>query len=104
MIRQLRLVRGWSQEKLAERASSSPKHVGRIERGQVDIGLNRLTEIANALSVDIADLFVESRNRRSPRGAIHVITDEEVVHLTQVGAIARRIKSPRARPSARSSR
>ena len=103
-IRQIRLLRGWSQERLAERANSSPKHVGRIERGQVNIGLNRLTEIANALSVNIADLFVEPRGRRSARGAIHVISGDDLVHLETVGDIARRIKSPRARPSSRSSR
>ncbi|HEX9366814.1 MAG TPA: helix-turn-helix transcriptional regulator [Vicinamibacterales bacterium] len=103
-IRQLRLLRGWSQEQLAERANSSPKHVGRIERGQVNVGLNGLAEIAAALSVNIADLFVEPRGRRSARGAIHVISGDDLVHLEQVGAVARRIKSPRARPSTRSSR
>jgi transcriptional regulator with XRE-family HTH domain len=103
-IRQLRLLRGWSQELLAERANSSPKHVGRIERGQVDIGLNSLTAIANALSVNIADLFVEPPGRRSVRGAIHVISGDDLAHLEHVGAIARRIRLPRARPLSRSPR
>jgi len=105
-IRQIRLLRGWSQERLAERANSSPKHVGRIERGQVNIGLNRLTEIANALSVNIADLFVVPRGRRSSRGATYVVTlnGDDLLHFEQVGDIARRIKSARARPSSRSSK
>lgn len=103
-IRQLRLLRGWSQEQLAERANSSPKHVGRIERGQVNLGLNRLAEIAAALSVNIADLFVEPRGRRSARGGIQVITGDDIVHLEHVSDIVRRLKASRARPSTRSSR
>jgi transcriptional regulator with XRE-family HTH domain len=103
-IRQLRELRGWSQEKLAERAKSSAKHIGQIERGHVDVGLNRLTAIANALSVRIGDLFVEPRGRRSARSTIHVITGEDVAHLDHICDIVRRIKSPRARPSSRSSR
>jgi len=103
-IRELRLQRGWSQERFAERVKSSPKHIGRIERGLVDIGLNRLTGIAKALSVTIGDLFVEPRGRRSARGNTYTLTGDEVAHLEHIGDIVRRIKSPRARPSTRSSR
>jgi transcriptional regulator with XRE-family HTH domain len=103
-IRQVRKLRGWSQEKLAERAKTSTKHIGQIERGHVDVGLNRLTGIANALSVTIGDFFVEPRGRRPARSTIHVITGEDVAHLDHICDIVRRIKSPRARPSTRSSR
>ena len=47
-IRQLRRQRGWSQERLAELANSSAKHVGQIERGQVSAGVDALAEIAAA--------------------------------------------------------
>jgi hypothetical protein len=47
---------------------------------------------------------VEPRGRRSARSTIHVITGEDVAHLDHICDIVRRIKSPRARPSSRSSR
>ena len=104
IVLRLRLLHGWSQEKLAERASLSWKHVGQIERGEVNVGLNSLTRIAATLSVDIADLFVEPRGRRSARSTIHLITGDDVAHLEHIGDIVRRIKSPRVRRATRSSR
>jgi transcriptional regulator with XRE-family HTH domain len=101
VVRRLRLLRGWSQEQLAERASRSWKHVGQIERGQVNVGLNGLSRIADALSVDIADLFVEPRGRRSTRAASYVITGDE---FKQLDKMTRRLKSSRPRRSTRSSR
>ena len=103
-IRQLRLQRRWSQETLAERANSSTKHVGEIERGQVSAGVDALAEIAAALSVAPGDLFAQPRGRHSARAATYVIavTAEELSHFEHVGDFVRRIKSPRARPSTRS--
>ena len=97
MVRGLRLQRGWSQEQLAERTGGSPKHVGRIERGEVNVGLNGLAELARALSVNVGDLFAESAGRRTARSAIHVITSDDVAHLEQIAILVRRIKSPRPR-------
>lgn len=104
MVRQLRLTRGWSQEQLAERANSSPKHVGRIERGEVNVGLDGLAALARALSVSIGDLVAEPSGRQTPRSAIHVITAEELAQLEPVAALVRRLSLPRARPSRRSTR
>ena len=104
MVRAFRLLRGLSQEQLAERAGSSSKHVGRIERGQVNVGLDRLAKIARALSVNVGDLFAESARRQTPRAAIHVITSDDVAQLEKVAVLVRRLKSPRARPSRGSSR
>jgi len=104
-IQQLRLLRGWSQEQLAERANSSAKNVGRVERGEVGVGLDGLFALARALSVRLADLVAEPRGRRSVR-AIHilVLTDEELAHYEGIGDVARRVKAARARQSAGSSK
>jgi transcriptional regulator with XRE-family HTH domain len=104
MVRELRLLRGWSQEQLAERANSSPKHVGRIERGQVNVGLDGLAALARALSVNIGDLFAEPPGRQTPRSVVHVISGDEVAHLEKIAALARRLTSPRARRSRGSAR
>ena len=56
-IRRLRLEKDWSQEKLADLAGNNHKHLGQIERGEVNVTIDILTSIAGALAVDIGDLF-----------------------------------------------
>jgi transcriptional regulator with XRE-family HTH domain len=67
-IRRLRLARGFSQERLAELAGSSYKHIGVIERGKSNVGLDALARIAGALSVDASSLFTPPSRRRAARG------------------------------------
>jgi transcriptional regulator with XRE-family HTH domain len=55
-IRRLRLLHGLSQERLAEAARRDTKHVGEVERGRVDVGLDFLASIAATLSIPLADL------------------------------------------------
>lgn len=57
-IRVLRKARGWSQEELGERADLSYKFLGEVERGAVNPSLDSLAGIAKALSVPIAELFL----------------------------------------------
>ena len=104
MVQQLRLQRGWSQEKLAERANSSPKYVGRIEQGKVNVGIVVLAKLARALSVKTSDLLAEPGGRQTPRAAVVVMSPDDFAHLEGVSAIVRRIKSSRARPSRGSGR
>ncbi len=60
-IHTLRKTRGWSQEVLGERADLSYKFVGEIERGAVNPSLDSLRKIANALNVEIAELFLTEK-------------------------------------------
>ena len=67
-VRRLRTLRRLSQERLAELADKNIKHVGQIERGQVNMGINVLADLAVALKVDVAALFVNGvGSRRSDR-------------------------------------
>src|SRR3954452_16792157 len=91
-IRRVRLLRGLSQEKLAERAGASWKHVGQIERGEVNVGLDVLERLARAQSVDPADLFLEPRGRRSSALTPHAITRAQIQTIED---ILRVVKSPR---------
>ncbi len=93
MVPALRPSRGWSQEELAERANSSTKHIGRVERGQVNVGLDTLADLARALSVSIGDLVAEPAGRQTARSAIHVLSSEDVAQLEKVAALVHRIKS-----------
>jgi len=56
-VRQLRLKKGWSQEQLAERAGRHWTYIGGIERGERNVTLAVIADIARALGVDIRDLF-----------------------------------------------
>ena len=56
-IRQLRVEKGLSQEKLAFLADVHRAYIGQIERGEKKIGLTNLEKIANALEVNIKDLL-----------------------------------------------
>ena len=58
-IRVCRKQAGMSQEKLSEKADLSPKYLGEVERGYVNISLDSLLRIAKALNVRVRDLVKE---------------------------------------------
>ena len=48
-----------TQEKLAEILDVSPNYIGRIERGQHNPSLEKITKIAYALNIEVFQLFIE---------------------------------------------
>lgn len=56
-IREIRKNKGWSQEKLGEKAGFHFSYIGRIERGTKNISLTVLGQIADALEVGIHQFF-----------------------------------------------
>lgn len=56
-IRVERQKRKISQEKLAELAELNRNSIGLIERGETNVTLKNLENIANALNIDIKELF-----------------------------------------------
>ncbi len=56
-ISYLRKKKKISQEKLAEKANISEIYIGEIERGDANPTLEKLKLIANALGVEVSDLF-----------------------------------------------
>ena len=57
IIRDRRKQAGMSQEQLAERADLSPKYLGEVERGCVNISLDSLVRVCQALAMRLGDLF-----------------------------------------------
>lgn len=58
-MRELRQARVWTVEEASERYGVEPAHVRRIEAGRTNPSLATLLSIADALSIDLADLFAD---------------------------------------------
>lgn len=56
-IRLLRQLKGWSQEETAAKLEMSPNGYGSIERGETDVNLSRLEQIAALFGIKLADLL-----------------------------------------------
>lgn len=60
-IRQLRTKRGLSQAKLAVRADMDPATLNRLEQGKGNPNLRTLERVADALEIEVADLFPKAQ-------------------------------------------
>jgi transcriptional regulator with XRE-family HTH domain len=61
-VQAMRKAAGISQEELAMRIDADQAYVSRVESGQANVTLETAEQIASALSVDVAALFVESKS------------------------------------------
>ncbi|MBL4898991.1 MAG: helix-turn-helix transcriptional regulator [Colwellia sp.] len=57
-VREIRKQQGISQEKLAELSDTDRSYMGRIERGEKNVTLTKMYQIANALKIDIIKFFI----------------------------------------------
>lgn len=55
-IRVLRTSKGYSQEGIADAAGMGRTYMGRVERGEQNISIQNLIQIAFALNVDVGEL------------------------------------------------
>ena len=58
-IRALRTEAGYSQESFAQVIKLHRTYIGAVERGEKNLTIKNLQKIANALGVDISQLFIE---------------------------------------------
>jgi transcriptional regulator with XRE-family HTH domain len=66
-LKQLRLQKGWSQEKLAARSELHRTYIGAIERGEQNISLKNIEKLALALELPLTSLLIfEERDLRKP--------------------------------------
>jgi|WetSurMetagenome_2_1015567.scaffolds.fasta_scaffold228457_2 transcriptional regulator with XRE-family HTH domain len=66
-IRELRKSRGWSQEKLGELADLHPTYIGGIERGERNVALENLAQLAAAFGLSLSQLFDYQKAGKSKR-------------------------------------
>lgn len=64
-IRFLRLNKGWSQETMAEKLAMSPNGYGSIERGETNVQLSRVLQIAKLFDINIAELFQDTSGKNT---------------------------------------
>lgn len=69
-IREIRKIKGLTQEALGERAKLSYKFIGELERGNVNVSMDSLASIARALEMEVGDLF------RKRKGAVLKVTEK----------------------------
>lgn len=89
-VRALRVLRGFSQERLAESVGNTYKHIGQVERGEVNVTLDVLTGIAAGLSVDVADLFARP-GKASTEPRLPPLTEDELRQMEQALLSFRRV-------------
>jgi transcriptional regulator with XRE-family HTH domain len=65
-IRDLRKEKGFSQEGFAAEAQLGRTYMGRIERGEQNISIQNLIQIALTLKVEVGDLIPPIKQLKSP--------------------------------------
>lgn len=65
-IKNARVRKGLTQEKLAELAELSPSHMSNIETGTTRVSLSSLVNLANILSVTVDDLLCDNLVQARP--------------------------------------
>ena len=61
-IKMFRNIKGWSQEYVANQLEISLNAYGCIERGDTDVNLSRLKQIAHLFEIDLSELFNPTEN------------------------------------------
>ena len=64
---ELRRRKELTQEVLAEKVGMLTPNYARIEQGRMNVTLDTLTRLANALGVDVVELFKAPTTKKSPR-------------------------------------
>lgn len=56
-IRQLRAIKHWSRQQVADKLEMSVTGYGGIERGETDISITRLAQLAEVFEISLSDLL-----------------------------------------------
>lgn len=66
-IRELRISKGYSQEGIADAAGMGRTYMGRVERGEQNISIQNLIQIAFALDVEVGVLILSLNELINPK-------------------------------------
>lgn len=97
-IRRLRELHELTQTALADRTEErQSRHVGQIERFETNVGLDVLTDLAEAFKVDVQEFFAPTANDRPRRTAAFARVPSKDLELLEkaLGAVLRALSSAR---------
>jgi transcriptional regulator with XRE-family HTH domain len=98
-VQRLRKMQSLTQEALAESVGNTDRHIGQIERGEVNVGIDVLASLAAHLAVDVAELFADSGDAHEEAGdrpAFYSVPREAFESLERsLGAVLRAKRSAR---------
>lgn len=98
-IRFLRKVKSWTQEDVAEKLGMSVNGYGSIERGETDICLSRLENIADVFGIDLISLIscadysqlidsdnlqIKFKHELEKKDLLLIERDKEITHLKEI--------------------
>lgn len=63
-LRYIRYQKGLSQEKFYEQFNLNPKYLASIERGEINMGVEFLANLAIALDIPITELILEDPKKK----------------------------------------
>ena len=66
-IRNYRVEKGYSQEKLAELSGCHPTYIGQVERGEKNATLESVEKISSALKIPLSTLFEKLEPQDAPQ-------------------------------------
>lgn len=65
-IKEMRKLKGYSQEGFAAKAGLGRTYYGRIERGEQNVSIQNLIQIALTLGVEVGELIPNLRSLKKP--------------------------------------
>ncbi|MDX9721679.1 MAG: helix-turn-helix transcriptional regulator [Myxococcota bacterium] len=68
-IKLLRVERGWSQEELGIRAGLDRTYIGAIERGERNVGICNVVQLAGAMGLSLSELVTRAEGLRRRQAA-----------------------------------
>jgi transcriptional regulator with XRE-family HTH domain len=83
-IRRLRDEKGWNQTELGFRAGASPSIISLIENGKRNPSTATLAKIAEALGVEVVDLFPKGRRSSREPSLLNGLEDEQLSRFAEV--------------------
>jgi len=105
-IRSLRKERGWSQEELGEKADLHHTYVGAVERGEKNASIDTLDKIADALGIEMVDLFTLTKGKMNVDNLrayiIEEVKESSPGMLKLIAALIQTTRSDKAPASKRS--
>lgn len=94
-IKELRLQRGWSQEKLAEKIGIGQQYISKYESGKLSPSFKTLSKIADVLGVsvdflrtkekvDLSNVNVQDKNLRELLNEVNDLNEEDLFTIKNV--------------------